>query len=437
MNKNSHVNSFYVILSGLFTFNSENLNITHILDHYTPWKKRINQGNYQSTFDYLKKCYYESFLNNIFPEIRIPSDQLHFNKEILNHFTLTKCICNDNPFKGLTLKVNENKSISFDIEYADIYLFPHEIGFVSFKCTLSNDVEQSLETISDFLYRVRDTDHFIQLPDNGKNVSVPDFIFQSFLNPLGVDPSWTTFNPQLKTYINIDLSEFIDEDERDHLMFDIGNMTPIGSSKGEGFFAPSKQYYEKIIHDNKVSVFQNWSALFLFDTFTRISVQSPDTFKSWEYEYFNLYIHTLYLKFFMYITNSEISDVTIVTKKTQIIRDKFIEFINDYYHSHVSNKFLPDLIQSKLMYALDIHSEIEKMETKIKRINEHSQEKREQKLNQVLIVLAIISIFSVIYDASNWLINLGFSEKQIFPFPSLVIATIFFLSIIFIFKMKK
>ena len=437
MNKNSTVNSFYVILSGLFTYNKKSLNIKSIQEHYTPWKNRINKGNYQSTFDYLEKCYYDSFINNIYPEIRIPNDPNHFNFDILNHLTFKKCITETNSFNGLKVKINENKFISFDIEYADIYLFPYEIGFISFKCTLSGETAQTPENISDFLYRIRDIDHYIEMPNNTTKISVPDFIHQSFLQQLSIDNSWISYNPQLKSYINIDLSESIDEDERDHLMYDIGNMTPIGSSKGEGFFAPSQQYFEKIIQENKVSVFRNWSALFLFDTFTRISIQSPDTFKSWEYEYFNLYIHTLFLKFFMYITNSNISDVTIVNKKTQKIRDMFIEFINDYYHSHVSNKFLPDLIQDKLMFALDIHSEVEKMETKIQRINEHFQEKREKKLNLVLTVLAIISVFSFIYDTSSWLVNLGFSEKQIFPIPSLVIASVLFLSIILIFKIKK
>lgn len=75
----------------------------------------------------------------------------------------------------------------------------------------------------------------------------------------------------------------------------------------------------------------------------------------------------------MYMTNSELSDVTKVDKRTEKIRDRFIEF--NYHHNQISYKFLPDLLQDKMLYSLEIHSEIEKMETKIQRINEQFQEK--------------------------------------------------------------
>jgi hypothetical protein len=221
------------------------------------------------------------------------------------------------------------------------------------------------------------------------------------------------------------------------LLYDLGNVAIPGSARGEGFYAPSESYLQQQLEENKISVFRNWTALALHDTFTRISMNFPDRFRSWEYDFFNLYVHSLYIKFFMYLTNSELSDVTVVSKKTEQIRDKFIEFINDYHHSHISYKFLPNLLHNKLVFSMDIQSEIERMETKIQRINEHFQEKREKSFNIALIIITLLSVFSVLYDASEWIVNLGVSRQVMYPFLSITNGIIIFLLIYIIFKKGK
>ena len=139
----------------------------------------------------------------------------------------------------------------------------------------------------------------------------------------------------------------------------------------------------------------------------------------------------------MYLTNSELSDVTRVDKRTEKIRDRFIEFINDYYHSHISYKFLPDLLQDKLIYSLEIQSEIENMETKIQRINEQFQEKREKTFNIALVVITLLGVFTVIYDLSEWVVRIGVKKETVYPIPSITFGVIVFLLIFLIFKMKK
>lgn len=139
----------------------------------------------------------------------------------------------------------------------------------------------------------------------------------------------------------------------------------------------------------------------------------------------------------MYLTNSELSYVTIVDKRTEKIRNRFIEFINDYHHSHISYKFLPDLLQDKMLYSLEIQSEIEKMETKIQRINKQFQEKREKSFNIALIVITLLSVFSVIYDLSEWTVRMGVEREFIYPVPGITSGIIMFLLIYLIFKVKR
>jgi len=431
----TEIHSFYVISSGLFRYDICKIDQKVMAEKYANWKKRIFGGDYEKTFDYLNHSYYDSYLNNIFPEIRYAeSPPGRLNPKILNHLTLLECLDNQDSLNGAGVVIDDEKAIPFGVEYADLFLFPHGIGIFSLKICLNEGSGLNLGMVSDFLNKIRYLDAQIKFAGEDNQLSMKEFIEQNFLKGLNLEKDWSVYNPQLKAYTHIDLKEEIPEEEMDYLLYDMGNVALLGSSKGKGVFAPSESYFKEQIANNKISVFRNWSALALYDTFTRISMNFPDRFKSWEYDYFNLYIHCLYIKFFMYLTNSELSDVTVVSKRTEKIRDMFIEFINDYHHSHISYKFLPDLLQDKLMFSLEIQSEIERMETKIMRINEHFQERREKTFNIALVIITLLSVFSVLYDFSEWGVNLGISRDVMYPYITITNGIIIFLLIYIIFR---
>ncbi|MCK4662908.1 MAG: hypothetical protein KAT68_08590 [Bacteroidales bacterium] len=431
--KETQANSFYVILSGLLRFDEFKIDEKGLWNDFTIWRNRINKGDYKFTFNYLNHSYYDGYLNNIFPEIRYSEEKLGvFHKDILNHLTSKKYLLDK---KSILIDLGNDNSIESKIDHIDLYLFPHDICIFSIKLYIDNPDYLTLGYISDFINKIRNLSS--QIYFDNSTLSLQEFIEKEVIYNLNPDKDWTIFNPQLKSYIIIDLKEKLAEDELDYLLYDIGNISILGSAKGEGVFAPAKPYFDEQIEKNKISIFKNWSALALYDTFTRISLNFPDNFKSWDYDYFNLYIHCLYLKYFMYLTNTELSEVTVVTKKTEKIRDEFIEFINDYYHSHISYKFLPDLMQDKLMYSLEISSEIDRMETKIQRINEHFQEKREKTFNIALITITLLSVVSVIYSLSEWIVNLGCPRNWMYPFTSEIIALSIIGVIYYIFSKRK
>lgn len=418
--RSTKANSFYTIVIGLLRFNDNIIDVQGLWNDFAIWRERINKGNYQSTFNYLNNSYYDGYLNNIFPEIRYSEEKLGvFHKDILNHLTSKKFLQEKSIVK---VDVGKEKFIESKIDYIDLFLFPHNICLFSIKFYIDNHKNLTLGHISDFTNRIRNLQCKIEF--EGQTINLQNFIESQVIKYLKPSENWTVFNPQLKAYVIVDLKENLFEHELDNLLFDIGNMSPLCSAKGEGIFAPSKSFYEGQLKNNKISIFQNWSALSLFDTFTRISMNFPDDYRSWEYDYYNIYIHCLYLKFFMYLTNTELSDLTSVTKRTEIIRDKFIEFINDNYHSHISYKFLPDLMQDKLLYSLEIPSEIEKMEIKIQRINEHMQEKRQKAFNKVLITMTLLNIVGVVFTLSEWFVNLGLPRSTVYPFISTGISAV-------------
>ncbi len=432
ISKTTPVESFYIIVCGMFKYDTKAINQKEFWSLYTHWQNRINKGDYQATFNYFNSSYYDGYLNNVFPEIRHDKSRRdELDPKFLNHLTNKSLIKNR---LDIGLMINSEKTVSCFIEFADIYLFPHGNGIFSIKLSLDDD-NLNLGKISDFINKVRQLNSIVKI--DKKEIKLKDFIDDIIFKPLNSKEDWTYYNPKLKSYNIIDVKKQISEDELNYLLYDMGNVAPIGSAKGDGVYAPSDEYLKNQMENNKLSVFKNWSAISLFDTFTKISWTFPDTVKSWEYDYFHIYIHCLHLKFYMYLTNSKISDVTIVTKETENIRDDFIEFINDYYQTQISYKFLPDLIQDKLLYALEIHSEIQMMETKIQRINEHAQEKRERNMNFVLMVITFLGVFSLIHDLSNWIVKMGSPIDVVFPWISSGIGVAIITSIFILFKLRK
>lgn len=432
INEKSKLNSSYIIITGLLKFEEKSVDLKCLKDNYVHWKERIFDGDYEGTVKHLNNSYYDSYLNNIFPEINNSEKFKVFSKDSLNHLTHKDFIDSNQKY---SVKIDEKENVEFSIDFADLFLFPHEIGIFSIKLLLNDEAFLNIGSVSGFINQIRKLDTILDI--EGKQLSLKQFIESRIINCLSPEENWITFNPQLKSYIMIDLKDEVDQDELDCLLYDIGNVSKIGSSKGLNVMAPSKEYMSELLANNKISVFKNWSALSLFDTFTRISINFKDEYRSWEYDYFNLYIHCLYLKFFMYQTNTELSNVTRVTNQTEQIRDEFINFVNNYYHSHISYKFLPDLLQDKLLSSLEVPSEIERMEAKIKRINEYFQEKREKSFNKALILITLLSIVSVFYNLSEWIVSLGYPESWMYPNTSVGIAVVTIIIIYYVLKRKK
>jgi len=429
----SEVNSFYVILSGLFVYDAKTTDSAKFNRVFEPWKKRIENGNYESTYDYLKNSYYDGYLNNMFPEIR-HGDQIYDpqNNDFLNHYTLNQSLLSG--LREIRVPAKEIE-IPLVVDYIDVFVFPYDIGIFSMKIRVDEDKELSLGLISDLLNMLRALQVKFQVGDNA--TTMKDFISDHILSAFSLPIEWQTFNPQLKSYTVIDLANEMEQKELDYLLYDMGNVSPLGSAAGNTMFSPSDEYYSEQMSQNKISIFKNWSALALYDTFTRISVNFPDRFKTWEYDFYNVYVYSLYMKTFLYLTNTRLSDVTILNKENEAIRDRFVEFVNDYHHTQISYKFLPDLLKDKMAFALDIPSELDSMEVKISRINQHVQERRQQRMNFILVMITFLSLFSLGRDVAAYLIDSGVDKKLMHPFGTAVIIMVILASVIALVRYNK
>jgi hypothetical protein len=223
-----------------------------------------------------------------------------------------------------------------------------------------------------------------------------------------ISENWNCHLNQLKLYtiINDPIAKAF-SDKEEALLFELSHLMPIGTIIGNLKDKPSAAYYKDVLAKNSISVYDNWRAISLLDSFTRISCDYPDTFKSWELEFLHVYIHCLYCKFQLYLFNSELTNLLEFNRRTHSVRNRFIEFVNDYSLPYIAYRFLPNLLYEKMTNALEIQKELDAMERKVGRLNEGYQNKKSQQLNRLLLIISVLSVASVLNDISEWLTNMG------------------------------
>ncbi len=114
-----------------------------------------------------------------------------------------------------------------------------------------------------------------QIVNRGKEFSMAALIHESILKiPARKDGGKIEDyrGGKLKVFQCFDLTNESngDTEEVEHTLFELGTLTAVGSFKNPiNYAAHSVQYYEKTMAES-ISVYNNWRALCLFDTFTMV-----------------------------------------------------------------------------------------------------------------------------------------------------------------------
>ncbi|AMP98920.1 hypothetical protein AY601_2014 [Pedobacter cryoconitis] len=201
---------------------------------------------------------------------------------------------------------------------------------------------------------------------------------------------------KLKTWITADLANFPAGYEPDHALFELGTSAPYLSASTAGDFRPSQLYFDSIIGD-KISVFDNWSALCLHDSFILLAsnylLQGEIV---WRDTYLKIYKFNLYCKFYLFKVNSQVT-----TKgKLSVTRTELARFLNLYNMEMISYNFLPNLIFANIKEALGIHGESIALMEKIENSSKIFREESDRLLNILLAIIAFTSLVSVMGDFS-------------------------------------
>jgi hypothetical protein len=282
-----------------------------------------------------------------------------------------------------------------DIAKSEIFLFGDQIGLFSLTLKIEDD-KLTIPFISNIINQCRNFDAEININLSDENVGPRwhEWISKNYLcgtklrdenKKIKVDEfSGSKF--KVFSVFDSDISQF----DRKNLLFDLGTSSPLNSSVGEGNLAPHPEYFNEVMK-NKISIFNNWDSLCLFDSFTTIgnNILTYERQK-WEDSYFRIYLFRLFFKYNLYRYNSDLHYNTVK------LRNQFDKFLNNYNLSHISFNFLPNEIFNKIGDALRLEEELVTFQNRINRISSAIQEEKQSRTNALLQFVSVLGGFGAV-----------------------------------------
>lgn len=211
------------------------------------------------------------------------------------------------------------------------------------------------------------------------------------------------------------------ETPEDNLLYEIGTFIPEGAVGGKDANSPSKRYFETIRENNSISVFYNWKALALVDSFTILGVDNYNKW-TWENRYFPLiYLRCIFEKTFCFSRNSAYR----LGKEVNNISQEIIDMEKYYFYNNISYNFLPEMLYDFMVKGIGLKEEREEISKQIKErakeeeerikeekdaatkrqkeIQDEQKEKDDRRFNNILSYAAIFAVFSVAWDLCSML----------------------------------
>lgn len=197
----------------------------------------------------------------------------------------------------------------------------------------------------------------------------------------------------------------------DSMLFEIGTFIPIGAVKGKDTYTPSKTYFDKIMRDNTISVFYNWKALALVDSFTVLGINGYNTW-TWNNLYFPLvYLRCVFEKTFCFSRNSAYR----LDKAVKNISQEISDMEKYYFYNNISYNFLPELLYDFMVKGIGLIEEREEISKQIKeKAKEEEKIRKEQEEENKRILKEQEDIHRKVEERNREIITLGLSVFAIF-----------------------
>lgn len=392
------------------------IKIVGLLEEVPGLESRLISNGYTSELQLEEESAY--IKDNFYPDFR---NLMFFKHELVNNRRLEKDI-------NQLLTISSGKdSIDIFVKNAEIFLFGKEY-IALFSVSIDSDFNNlGIDNISDLLNMIR------QLEVNVNNeIKWFQWIESNILGGTKIRGSGTTFDEfygsKFKLYTIIDIGEGIEECDRENLLYDLGTTSPIGSSSNPHMlFNPHPDYLLSIMK-NRISIFNNWGALALFDSFTVIG-NGLGNLVCWNRTYFRIYLLRLFFKYNLYRFNSRLSYDGKIIK----LRASYENFLNVFDINPISYNFLPNEIHKRIGEGLEIKSELEDFHKRINRMSDTIKEKKQERMNLILGFISVvntIAIFEVI-PKIPLIINETTGIPAVINFTLMIVVPIILVNIIF------
>lgn len=206
-------------------------------------------------------------------------------------------------------------------------------------------------------------------------------------------------------------------DERRRKLFSLGTMqsslSPVSSHFQNG-------YEDDILAEHVVSVFNNWDALALLDSFTMRFMKCQDyQLYDWKNAYFRMiFIQSLFQKYYLQSLNQRFR--AMVEHRGNYKLDELLAEFEHYERicqfNKISYTFLPLIIDNAIDASLEIKEERDLLSDYIKGEEKRHESENERRINRLLVAISGLTMFSAIWDLTCLI-------DQVFPFDRFLYST--------------
>lgn len=298
--------------------------------------------------------------------------------------------------RDMQVVLRDGRNHTLHLDSMNLYYYP--FGIVMF----SIDINQKGVELSDALQAVASM----------RNITAPDFANipeyeQLVLAPLkeacqaagnpGEAASLMECGNKLKIFQSVVCNDQgVKEEDLYHILFGAGTLAVYDENDPMSF---SRDYYDSIMDSSKLSVFKNWKALALLDTFS-IAAESVREYMPmvWSEDYFRkIFLYALYTKFFLFRVNLDFREGK---RKIKDIQKDLDTFEARYAFPKISYNFLPVEFCKAMFVGLDIEEERTKITEKVTEEKDRREAEAGDKMNLFLGIMTCLTLFSAIWDFS-------------------------------------
>lgn len=187
--------------------------------------------------------------------------------------------------------------------------------------------------------------------------------------------------------------EFETDTIKDELLYEIATFSTIGvvaDADHTKDFKPSTDYYNQILRDNTISVYSNWKALALNDSFTVLAINDFFIKHEFKEEFELLYMRCLFEEFYCFDRNNLYREGQTVNSKE--IESEIAYMEQHYFFDDMSYDFLPPLMYRAMAKGLELQKDREQLTQHVKQALRESRRERNNSAVNFVQIFALISV---------------------------------------------
>lgn len=184
----------------------------------------------------------------------------------------------------------------------------------------------------------------------------------------------------------------------DGLLFSLGTVAPIGAKAASSLYAPSDEYFHKIMSENVLAVYSGWKCLALSDTLTILACGAPEWLvTNWTVDYFGMiYIWQLYRRNYLFRLTRRFR---FERQNSTALEQESVDFERNCSFHKISYNFLPEEFCSIVERGLKSDRDKDELYHMIAQENSKSEKLADNRMNRLLFFMTCLTMASTIYDA--------------------------------------